>query len=178
MTSKAIGRLVAGLARVVAIAGGLALVATIVLIVASVTGRALIWAGLGPIAGDYEIVEAATGFAVFAFLPWAHFVRGHAVVAIFTDQAGPRFNAWLLVFCDALMLAAALFITWRHALGTMDKFAYGETTLLLRMPLWWSYAAGLIGLVTLVIVAAYLLVVSLADAVAGRPALPSRGAVH
>ncbi len=178
MNSIAIGRFVFGLARVVAIAGGLALTATVVLIVLSVTGRSLIWMGLGPITGDYEIVEAATGFAVFCFLPWTHLMRGHAVVSIFTDLAGPRFNAWLLLVCDALMLVIAVFLTWRHALGTMDKFAYGETTLLLRMPLWWSYAAGLIGLFVLVIVAAYLLITTFAGALAGRRPQAGQGAVH
>ncbi|MGV8833922.1 MAG: TRAP transporter small permease [Devosia sp.] len=177
MSFDPIGRFVTGLARAVAIAGGLALMATVAVIVFSVTGRALIWLGLGPITGDYEIVEAAVGFAVFAFLPWAHLTRGHAVVSIFTDFAGPRFNAWLMVVCDALMLAVAVFITWRQTLGAMDKFAYGETTLLLRMPLWWSYAAGLIGAVTLVIVAAYLLAVSIADAISGRQSQAGQGVV-
>lgn len=178
MRFDAIGRFVSGLARTVAIAGGLALTAIVALIVLSVIGRSLIWAGLGPITGDYEIVEAAVGFAVFAFLPWAHLTRGHAVVSIFTDLAGPRFNAWLMVVCDALMLVVAVFITWRQTLGAMDKYAYGETTLLLRMPLWWSYAAGLIGAVTLVLVAAYLLARSVADALAGRRPHAGQGVVH
>lgn len=178
MTSTLAARLVTGLARVMALAGGLALIGIVALICLSVIGRSLIWAGLGAITGDYEIVEAAVGFAVFAFLPWAHLTRGHAVVAIFTDMVGPRINAWILVVCDALMLAVAVFIAWRQALGTMDKYAYGETTLLLRLPLWWSYAAGLIGAVTLIIVAIYMLAVSLADALAGRAPSPAQGAVH
>lgn len=178
MDNTRTGRLVAGLARGVAIAGGIVLVAIVALIVVSVIGRSLTWAGLGPVLGDYELVEAGIGFAVFAFLPWAHLTRGHAVVSIFTDMLGPRFNAWLLVLCDALMLVVAVFLTWRHALGTLDKFSYGETTLLLRMPLGWSYAAGLVGAVTLVIVALYVLIRSLGDAMAGRPAAASQGAAH
>ena len=178
MTKTALARLVTGLAKIMALAGGIALIGIVVLICVSVVGRTLIWAGLGAVTGDYELVEAAVGFAVFAFLPWAHLTRGHAVVSIFTDMLGPRFNAWILVACDALMLTAAVFIAWRHALGTMDKYAYGETTLLLRMPLWWSYAAGLIGAVTLIIVAAYMLAVSLGDAAAGRAPSPAHGAVH
>lgn len=178
MDETIIGRGVAGLARLTAIAGGLVLTVLVVLIVVSVIGRSLIWAGLGPILGDYELVEAGIGFAIFAFMPWAHFMRGHAVVAIFTDLAGPRFNAWLLVVCDALMLALAAFLTWRHALGTIDKFNYGETTLLLRMPLWWSYAAGLIGAGVFIVVAIYLFARSLADAVAGKAPTASQGAAH
>ena len=178
MTTTAAARMVTGLAKIMALAGGAALVGIVVLICLSVIGRALIWAGFGAITGDYELVEAAVGFAVFAFLPWAHLTRGHAVVSIFTDMVGPRINAWILVVCDALMLVVASFIAWRQALGTMDKYAYGETTLLLRMPLWWSYAAGLIGAGALIIVAVYMLAVSLANAAAGRAPSATQGAVH
>lgn len=178
MDETLIGRGVAWLARLTAIAGGLVLIALVILIVTSVIGRAMIWAGLGPILGDYELVEAGVGFAIFAFMPWAHFTRGHAVVAIFTDLAGPRFNAWLLVVCDALMLVLAAFIAWRHGLGTIDKFNYGETTLLLRLPLWWSYAAGLFGAGVLIIVAVYLFIRSLAHAATGKAPTGSQGAAH
>ncbi|MBU1305695.1 MAG: TRAP transporter small permease [Alphaproteobacteria bacterium] len=178
MTTTAIARLVTGLAKILALAGGVALIGIVVLICVSVIGRALIWAGLGAVTGDYELVEAAVGFAVFAFLPWTHLTRGHAVVSIFTDMLSPAINAWIMVVCDVLMLVVAIFIAWRQALGAMDKYAYGETTLLLRMPLWWSYTAGLIGAVTLIIVAAYMLAVSLSDAVAGRAPAATQGAVH
>lgn len=178
MDDTIVGRLVVGLARMTAIAGGLMLVAITVMIVCSVIGRALIWLGLAPIAGDYELVEAGVGFAVFAFLPWAHLTRGHAVVSIFTDFLGARVNAWIVLIADALMLLIATFITWRHALGALDKFSYGETTLLLRMPLWWAYAAGLFGAIVFVVVAAYVAARSLVDALSKDPPHPAQGAAH
>lgn len=178
MDNSLVGRLVHGLARYVAIAGGLALIAIIVLIVVSVIGRALLSIGLRPITGDYELVEAATGFAIFAFLPWVHLMRGHALVAVFTDFLSARINAWLVVVADVLMLGVAAFVAWRHWYGLLDKLNYGETTLLLRMPLWWSYAAGMIGAIAWVIVAAYVLARSLAAAVSASPAHPTQGAVH
>lgn len=178
MDNTVVGRLVFGLAKFAAIAGGAVLTTIVLMIVASVVGRALIWAGLGAIQGDYELVESGVGFAIFAFLPWAHLTRGHALVAIFTDYLGARANAWLLVVTDALMLAAATFIAWRHALGTLDKFNYGETTLLLRMPLWWAYGAGLVGAAIFVVVAAYVLVRSVADAISADPSHPVQGAGH
>jgi TRAP-type C4-dicarboxylate transport system permease small subunit len=178
MDNSRLGRLVRNLARYVAIAGGLVLVAMVVVIVSSVIGRALIWAGLKPITGDYELAEAATGFAIFAFLPWVHFTRGHAVVSIFTDFLNARINSWIVVVSDALMLAIAVFIAWRHWLGTLDKYNYGETTLLLRMPLWWAYAAGMVGAASFVIVAAYVLVRSIAEATSANPPHPTQGIVH
>ena len=178
MDKTAVGRAVFWLARSIAITGGLVLTALVLLMVFSVIGRALIWAGLSSIHGDYELVEAGVGFAIFAFLPWAHLTRGHAIVSIFTDFAGARINAWILVVTDALMLVVAAFLTWRHGLGTIDKFNYGETTLLLRMPLGWSYAASLVGAVAFVIVAAYVLARSVSLALSADPPHPANGAGH
>ena len=177
MDSSRIGRFIRGLAKYVAVAGGLAMMAIVALIVVSVIGRALLWAGLRPITGDYELAEAAVGFAIFAFLPWAHLTNGHAVVSIFTDFLNARANAWIVVVSDALMLAAGAFVAWRHWLGMIDKYNYGETTLLLRMPLWWSYAAGMVGAAAFVIVAAYVLARSIADATSANPAHPTQGMV-
>jgi TRAP-type C4-dicarboxylate transport system permease small subunit len=178
MDDTVVGRAVFWLARSIAITGGLVLTALVLLMVFSVIGRALIWAGLSSIHGDYELVEAGVGFAIFAFLPWAHLTRGHAIVSIFTDFAGARINAWILVVTDALMLVVAAFLTWRHGLGTIDKFNYGETTLLLRMPLWWAYAAGLVGAIAFVVVAAYVLARSVSVALSADPPHPANGAGH
>ena len=48
------------LARIMALAGGLVLTALIIVTVISVTGRAFVFAGLGPIPGDFELMEAGT----------------------------------------------------------------------------------------------------------------------
>jgi TRAP-type C4-dicarboxylate transport system permease small subunit len=178
MDETKLGRGVYGLARYVAIAGGVVLTAIVIITVLSVVGRAFIWAGLGSIRGDYELVEAGVGFAIFAFLPWTHLTRGHAVVSVFTDFLSARANAWIMVVSDALMLAIAAFIAWRHWLGTVDKFNYGETTLLLRMPLWWAYAAGMVGAAVFVIVAVYVLVRSIREALSDNPPHPTQGMVH
>ena len=178
MDDTKLGRFVHRLARYVAIAGGLVLTAIVAITVLSVVGRAFIWVGLSGIPGDYELVEAGVGFAIFAFLPWTHLTRGHAVVSIFTDFLSARVNAWIMVVSDALMLVIAAFITWRHWLGTVDKFNYGETTLLLRMPLWWVYAAGLVGAAVFVVVAVYVLVRSVREALSANPPHPTQGMVH
>lgn len=174
--SALLGRAVYGLARGMAIAGGIVLIALVILVVVSVTGRALLWAGLRPVTGDYELLEAGVGFAVFAFLPWAHLERGHAVVTLFTDRFGPRVNRWIVVITDLLMLTAAAFVTWRLYHGMLDKFAYNETTLLLRMPLGWTYSAGLVGASVFVIVAIYVLGRSITNAIAGRNQARHHGA--
>lgn len=66
-----------------AIVGGLVLCAITLMSVASITGRALIGVGLGPVPGDFEMVEVGTALAVFFFLPWCYLKGGHATVDLF-----------------------------------------------------------------------------------------------
>lgn len=163
-----LGRSVYGLAKLMAWLGGAVLIAVVAMVTISIIGRALIWAGLRPIWGDYELASNGVALAVFAFLPWAHLERGHAVVTLFTDRFGQRINSWILVITDLMMLIAAAFIAWRLWFGVLDKFAYGETTLLLRIPLGWPYALGFAGAAMFVLVAIYVLGRSITNAVAGR----------
>lgn len=170
-----LGRIVTALAKLMALTGGAMLLGLVGLIVASVFGRALMGIGLRPIMGDYELVSAGIGFAVFAFLPWAHLNGGHAVVTLLTDRFPARVNAWIMAVTDLIMLAAAAFIAWRLWHGMLDKFLYGETTLLLRMPLGWAYAAAFSGAAIFVIVAMYVFARSLALAISGRPGPSNAG---
>lgn len=166
--SSPLGQFVGYLAKWTAIAGGGVLVAMTVMICVSIVGRALLWAGLRPITGDYELVSIGMGFAVFAFMPWTHLQRGHALVTLVTDAFGARVNSVILIITDLMMLIASAFIAWRLYYGMLDKFAYRETTLLLRFPLGWAYAMGLVGAVILVIVSVYVLGRSIANAASGQ----------
>lgn len=150
--SERIERWVETLARLTALAGGLVLTALVVVTVVSVTGRSLVFAGLAPVPGDFELVEAGTAFAVFAFLPWCHLRRGNAVVEVLTMHFGDTANRFIEVVANFMMMLLAVLICWRHWLGTMDKYGYQETTFILQFPIWWAYAAGLFGAVVFVIV--------------------------
>lgn len=130
------------LARLLAVLGGLVLVAVTVLTVASITGRAFTRQGLGPVPGDFELVEALTAFAVFAFLPWCQLRRGHATVDVFTRLFPERANRLIDLVCEILMTAVVVLIAWRLWHGVADKLRYQETTFILQFPLWWSYAAA------------------------------------
>jgi TRAP-type C4-dicarboxylate transport system permease small subunit len=178
MDSSPIGRFVHALARYVALAGGAVLVAMIAVTVVSIIGRiliplnALVGTDFSPIPGDYEIVEAGMAFAIFAFLPWCHLTRGHAVVAIVTDRLPVRYNAIAELVIDILFLVIAVLITWRHWAGLIDKMGYNETTFILRLPLWWWYAGGMVGAVTFILVAAYCTVRSAGNAFSREPQMP------
>ncbi|MBU1174613.1 MAG: TRAP transporter small permease [Alphaproteobacteria bacterium] len=162
------------LAKWTAVAGGVALLAMIAIVILSIIGRSFIWAGLKPILGDYELVGVGVGFAAFAFVPWAHFERGHAVVSILTDLFGDRVNAIILAITDLMMLMAGSFIAWRMFDGMLDKLRFHETTLLLRLPLGWAYGVCLIGAIVLVPVSAFLFARSVGYAIEGKRE-PHRG---
>jgi len=152
---SALDRWFHGLAEITAATGGLGLVLMTVLVVISIIGRSLIWAGLQPIPGDTELVEAITAFVVAAFMPICQLRRGHASVSILTDLFGNRANLLIELITDALLFGLAVFLTWRHSLGLMDKFKYGEVTFMLQFPVWWGYLGTLFGLVIWVMVGAY-----------------------
>ena len=137
-------RIIRHLARISALAGGLVLTVLVCITCLSIAGRALIWAGLGPVPGDFELVEAGIAFAVFAFLPWCTLNTGHATVDIFTNGLSQQVNRVLLAFWEIVMAATVAFIAWRLYEGMIGKVRNGETTFLLQFPVWWAYAACLV----------------------------------
>jgi TRAP-type C4-dicarboxylate transport system permease small subunit len=201
-------RTVAWLARSLAILGGAVLVAITALTMASILGRAVVtvayshtpdylafldlplgWLrsgarvlashGIGPVPGDYEMVQDGAGFAIFAFLPWCQLSRGHATVDVFTSFLPDRVNRWIDLVSEFLMTAVILLIAWRLGVGAVDKMRYGETTFILQYPVWWGYAFAMVGAAVAVIVSFYMLAVRVGEVVTGRPAFPpTQGGMH
>ncbi|MEM7724098.1 MAG: TRAP transporter small permease subunit, partial [Pseudomonadota bacterium] len=90
----ATGRVIARIAGGMAFIGGVLLTCIAVMVCASIFGRQMdgIWF-FGPIGGDYELVEAGTAIAVFAFLPWCQLKRGYVAVDIVVRAFPPRLKA-------------------------------------------------------------------------------------
>ena len=142
-------------AYLLAIAGGLALIAMTILTVVSVTGRGFLWAGLGPVPGTYELIEMGAAFAVFAFLPWCQLKRGHVTVDLFLARLGRRARVISELVSNLLISAAAAILFWRLWIGLVDKRSYGETTYILGIPAWYGYAAAAVGAALFVVVSLY-----------------------
>jgi TRAP-type C4-dicarboxylate transport system permease small subunit len=176
MDNSLVGRLVYGLAKAAAISGGCVLLAATVITVISIIGRALMPLGLRPVPGDFEMMQSAVLFAVFAFLPWCHLERGHAIVAIVTDSLPVRLGAFAEFVWDVVMLIAAVFMAWRLWAGLLDKYANSEATFILRLPLWVSYSGGLVGALIFVAVAGFCVARSGHNALSPTPARPVSGA--
>lgn len=127
-----------------ALLGGLVLGLLIVMTCLSISGRALSGLGLGPVPGDFELLEAGIAFTVFAFLPWCTVTGGHATVDIFTNGLPYAPNRLLLALWEVVMAATVALIAWRLYEGMAGKLRNGETTFLLQFPIWWAYAACLL----------------------------------
>ena len=142
--------------------GGIVLTALVTLTCISVVGRGLnrlghsdlmeglapglaawlVGTGVGPIPGDYELVEAGIAFAVFAFLPICQLYAAHATVDVFAGMMPRGVNRFLTAFWEVMLAVVIIVIGWRLYAGFTEKLANGQTTFLLQFPVWWAYGAS------------------------------------
>lgn len=170
------------LSRAMAVLGGLVLSSLIVLTCLSVAGRMLntllhgsvgalapefsqwlLDLGVGPILGDFELVEAGVAFAIFAFLPYCQVRAGHASVDIVTNFFPPTANRFLQMITETVFAIALILIAWKLYDGMQSKMRYGETTFLLQFPIWWSYAASLFAAVFAALAGIYMALVRIME---------------
>lgn len=174
------------LARANAVLGGIVLTLLVLLTCVSVLGRILngwlhgefatstfpdlaqrlLDMGVGPVLGDFELVEAGMAFAIFCFLPLCQITRGHASVDIFTSHMPEALNRVIGVLVDVIFAAVLILIAHRLHAGLLDKMAYSETTFMLQFPIWWAYGASLFAAVVAALVAVY---VALANVTGALP---------
>lgn len=163
--------LITTLARGMALLGGLVLCVLVGVVCVSIIGREanglahsgyiggvgdwMIARGIGPITGDFELIEAGVAFAIFAFLPLTQLTGSHATVDVFTSGLGPRANNIIAAFWSVVMALIIVLITWRLFVGMQDKMRYGETTFLIQFPIWWAYAASFVAALSASIVSLY-----------------------
>ena len=155
--------------------GGFVLSGLAVLSVVSITGRALSFAGLGPVPGDFELVEAGTALAVFCFLPWCHLKRRHADVSLFWLAYPAPLRHMLSVASDGFMLAVWLLLVWRMGVAMLEYRANDEVSFILQMPAWWGYAASMIPAVLGCIIYLWRLLESLGFVAAHEGFVPEQG---
>ena len=135
------------MARWSAMIGGMLLTLLTVLVVGSVIGRSFSGMGLGPVPGDYELVEMGVGVAIFFFMPWCYLQGGHATVDLLYSHMSPGLQRFIRLISDVLMLAVWLLLSWRLWAGLVDKYNNQETTFILQLPLWWGFALCMLGAV-------------------------------
>ncbi|KGJ04252.1 TRAP-type C4-dicarboxylate transport system, small permease component [Paracoccus halophilus] len=124
------------LCRLFAAIGGLVLLAMMLMTVVSVTRRTLLGA---PIPGDFELVEIGSAIAIFCFLPWCQSTGGNVLVDFFTQKTGPRTNHLLEALGDLVYMLLAALLMWRLYHGGLEMRQYGEQSMVLGIPVWWSF---------------------------------------
>lgn len=154
---RILNRLAEWIAAALALLGGAVLLGIVILTCLSILGRAAIplGIGVGPIRGIYDMTEIGMATAVFAFLPWAQLKEAHARVDLFQSAIPDGANLFLDLIFNIAMACVAALIAWRLYLGMLDKFSFGETTLIAQIPVWQGFATGLVGAVGFVIVAVF-----------------------
>lgn len=137
-------KIIYGTSRYMAWFGGFVLTVLAVLSVVSIAGRAFSFTGLGPVPGDFELVEAGTALAVFCFLPWCQLKQRHADVNLFWPMFPSSMRRVLMVASDGLMLLVWLLLVWRMWVAMLGYRDNEEVSFILQMPVWWGYAASMI----------------------------------
>lgn len=193
-----IHRIMMFLARFMAILGGLVLSALVILTCVSVLGRGmntflhwdviqnampglaerLLDTGVGPVLGDFELVEAGIAFSIFAFIPLCQITAGHASVDIFTSKFPLRVNRFIQMIVEIIFAAVLIVIAWRLYAGMMSKMGYNETTFLLQFPIWWAYAISLVAAVLSAVVGTYMALVRILEFATMRTIVTSAEVEH
>lgn len=180
-------------AQVMAYLGGVMLAGLVIMTCLSVLGRSLNGAlhgdlaqslmpgfadtllglGIGPVTGDFELIEAGIAFAIFAFIPYCQITGGHASVDIFTSRLSGTPDRLLRMLTEVVFAAVLVLIAVQMCAGMISKWESGQTTLLLQYPVWWGYALSLTGAVVAACIGVYLACLRCAELVSGQHILPA-----
>lgn len=184
------------LAQALAILGGVVLLAMVGMICLSVLGRAatsvlhsdlarqylpglagwLLGLGIGPVRGDYELVEAAMAFCVFAFLGWCQITAGHATVEVLTDRLPAGALRWLRLVAEAALAVVLVMVALKLTEAMQIQMRRGTTTFMLQYPLWWNMAAALGPAWVAAGIGVWMALIRLVEAISGRDLPPPTGA--
>lgn len=146
------GRVLFGIARWVAIAGGILLSATAMLVTVSVFGRKFFDA---PVPGDFEIVAIATGICVFAMLPYCHITRSNVLVDFFMAKAPVRIKAFCDLIGNVVFALIAALLTWRMIYGGIDMYNNNELSMTINFPRWTTFPISIVLMAFLTVVVFY-----------------------
>lgn len=134
-----------------AVIGGLCASAVALLTIASICGRALL---SRPIPGDVEMTQFGIALCISLCLPWCQLHGGNIIVDFFTQRATARTTRRLDAFGALLMALMTLLLALRTGAGALVVSGAGETSMILGLPMWWTYASlapglGLAGIIAI-----------------------------
>jgi TRAP-type C4-dicarboxylate transport system permease small subunit len=138
--------------RPLAIAGGLIMLSSAIMVVVSVAMR---WFISYSVPCDIDLVQIASALAVFCFLPLCQGRRGNIMVDTFTTKLPPRIRDGLDALWDLVYALMMGIIAWRLVVGAWDSLRSNTVSMMLNLPVGWAIAACSVmaALLTLVAVA-------------------------
>jgi TRAP-type C4-dicarboxylate transport system permease small subunit len=143
-------RVINRVAWLFAMLGGLVASIVALMTVASIALRSMT---TRPIQGDFELTQFGIAVCISLCLPWCQLHGANIIIDFFTQRAGERTQQWL-DGVGALLLAVMVgLLAWRTAVGAVGVREAGEETMILGLPLWWTYALLAPGLALTALVA-------------------------
>jgi TRAP-type C4-dicarboxylate transport system permease small subunit len=130
-------RVINRVAWVFAMVGGLCASLVAVMIVVSIAGRSLASA---PIQGDVELTQFGIAVCISLCLPWCQLHGANIIVDFFTQRASESAQRVLDGFGALLLAVMVGLLSWRTAAGARAVSDAGEQTMILGLPMWWTYA--------------------------------------
>jgi TRAP-type C4-dicarboxylate transport system permease small subunit len=147
------------LARWAALVGMVIALLVAVMVVVSIAGRALF---AKPIPGDIELTQFGIALAISLALPWCQLQRANIIVDFFTQRSKPTTQNGLDRFGALLIAAMYVLLAWRTLVGAQSVKAAFESTMILALPMWWTYASLAPGLFLAAVIALWQAIVGFA----------------
>jgi TRAP-type C4-dicarboxylate transport system permease small subunit len=120
------------LSALIAAVGLLALTVLAIVTMLDIAGRELFRT---PISGFSDIADMIVVFAAASCFPIS-LVERHHVTVRFLGNLNWRLREWLDLLGHTLMLAVFALMCWQVALYAQDVYQSGQTTWLIRIPIW------------------------------------------
>lgn len=150
-TQAGAARLLGRASERVAVLGGVALLAAMAVLVATVIGGAF----GRPLLGDSELVEFFCSVAVFAFLPYCQLRGANVIVDFFSRPLPERVRDWLDAVMGLAFTGVAAILAWRLLEGGLTAYERSKRSMFLQLPEWWGYAIGVAAMALWVVVCAW-----------------------
>lgn len=131
------------LLRGVALVGGFALFALMLLVSAAVFFRYVL---NQPILGDQELVEIGMSVVVMLSIPYTGLKGAHIRVDILDRFLGATGRFWADVFTRVISSFVLFLLVRKTWDKTLDAHKYGDVTNMIEIPVWISYGSITIGM--------------------------------
>src|SRR5262249_11440953 len=165
----AAGRALHGIAKFLAIIGGILSCVMAAVVTVSVAGR---YIASAPVPGDYDIVGILCGCAIFAFLPYCQLNRGNVLADFFTQKAPARVKAALDAGGNVLFGLAIIMFTWRLYYGMLELQQSSEQIAAFAFYRWWTIPFDIFCMIVLICAIVYSLLEDIDGVKAGHAAEP------